>query len=153
MNYDNPLHVLIQHHRLRDFQVIHCDPPIPVIRRCENLPETVSLCRQIFRVLKHTEPFSTTDLLFAAFSFREEYPHPPSFLSIEYIKDLFYHWIVATLTYTKRQEQQDSHHEQEQESFNKQKRPNEQEILQKQVHSLRTKLMWTILLSLYQCHK
>ncbi len=94
----NPLLTLVQHHRLHNLHVFHCTPKMPVVRRQENIPEMTSLCHQILRVLRHDQPFSQTDLYIAALSFREEYAKPPKLFSLEHVKDIFYHWIVAQLT-------------------------------------------------------
>jgi len=94
----NPLTRLIEHHRIHELRVFHTTIHIPVIKRFENLPEHISLCQQILHVLRSSDPFSMAELLYAALSFREEYLYPPAFPSTLFIKDLFYQWIVATIT-------------------------------------------------------
>ncbi len=88
---------LIQHHRIHDFTVQHGRYKIPVIRRFDNFPEIISLCLQIRAVLHQKECFPITVLLLGIIAFREEYNHPPLPFSIDYIKDTFYHWLVAKL--------------------------------------------------------
>ena len=92
----SPIQTMIEHHRHRELQTIHCDPPMPILVRQTNLPELESLCLHILQVLQHDAPFTTVQLLLTMFYFHETYSEPPPFMSKEYITDLFYRWIVST---------------------------------------------------------
>lgn len=89
----DPLRNLIDHHAIHSLRVCHTNPKMPILRRFDKLPEIISLCLHILAVLP--QHLTREEWYEAALAFRHEYDKPPLPFSIKYIKDVFYHWILA----------------------------------------------------------
>ncbi len=91
----DPIRNLIHHHAIHSLRVCHTKFKMPTLRRFDKLPEDISLCLHILAVLQQEERLTRVEMYEAAIAFRQEYDKPPLPFTIEYIKDVFYHWILA----------------------------------------------------------
>jgi len=86
----------IEHHRHQVLGTVHTHPPLPVLRRCVNLPYRILVIIHMQRVMKamRKNPPSFWVLTFALMSLRKEYSIPPPLKSLKHVKHLFYQWLL-----------------------------------------------------------